>query len=436
MKKKNILNRAMFRQVKSPAYGTGISANLVSNEQRQRYNYGGRVGFDIGSNPWKRIGSMADFDYTTGPYMPDVNLTAWNVGPGDPYEVKGDYYIDNQGQRVYDEEKTDFIPMSREKRKVASNTPYPKIYRDEDYVKSYLASEKAIDRKKALDTEDPTPGYGRTWEEGEGDDWRSTIHIPGTVRKKKIDDGGDGKLDPFEKSTIGNLSNLASGEHPLDLKENTEDIDTEPTAYETLMSELDKSAEEKKKLGRGNALMQAAAAAVEWSGAGTAKERSAAISKGLTKVGETAMKAATEGMDLKDKVKILKTMEDVKGEHKMDVWESKLDKYYKPSLKLQAETLQLKKDTIKKLEANEKPMAIYNEFLESGETNALKKAGMLYSLTDKKVPIARSDEDEKIYKTTANDGVIFIDKNNEVVRYVDGIKESVDEKTDKFFKWE
>ena len=43
MKKKNILNRAMFRQVKSPAYGTGISANLVNNEERQRYNYGGRV---------------------------------------------------------------------------------------------------------------------------------------------------------------------------------------------------------------------------------------------------------------------------------------------------------------------------------------------------------------------------------------------------------
>jgi len=42
--KKSILNRPMFRQVKAPAYGTGISANLVSNEQRQRYNSGGRVG--------------------------------------------------------------------------------------------------------------------------------------------------------------------------------------------------------------------------------------------------------------------------------------------------------------------------------------------------------------------------------------------------------
>ena len=126
----------MFRQVKSPAYGTGISANLVSDEQRQRYNSGGRVGFDIGSYPWKRIGSMSDFDYKTGPYMPDVKLSAWNVGPGDQYEVKGDYYIDDQGQRVYDEEKTDFIRMGPEKRSSASDTPYPKIYKDEDYVKS------------------------------------------------------------------------------------------------------------------------------------------------------------------------------------------------------------------------------------------------------------------------------------------------------------
>ena len=53
--KKNILNRAMFRQVKSPAYGTGISANLVSDEERQRYNYGGRVGLVGGTGGNKRI---------------------------------------------------------------------------------------------------------------------------------------------------------------------------------------------------------------------------------------------------------------------------------------------------------------------------------------------------------------------------------------------
>ena len=43
----------MFKQGKSPAYGTGISANLVSKEERQRYNYGGIVGLKYGNNPWE-----------------------------------------------------------------------------------------------------------------------------------------------------------------------------------------------------------------------------------------------------------------------------------------------------------------------------------------------------------------------------------------------
>ena len=51
-----ILNRPMFKQVKSPAYGTGISANLVSDDQRQRYNYGGRVGLVGGTG-----GNKMDF---------------------------------------------------------------------------------------------------------------------------------------------------------------------------------------------------------------------------------------------------------------------------------------------------------------------------------------------------------------------------------------
>ena len=44
----------MFREVKSPAYGTGIATNLVSSEERQRYNYGGRVGLWAGTGGDKR----------------------------------------------------------------------------------------------------------------------------------------------------------------------------------------------------------------------------------------------------------------------------------------------------------------------------------------------------------------------------------------------
>ena len=44
MKKPHVLNRAMFNRGGTSAYGRGITSNLVSDEQRQRFNYGGRVG--------------------------------------------------------------------------------------------------------------------------------------------------------------------------------------------------------------------------------------------------------------------------------------------------------------------------------------------------------------------------------------------------------
>jgi hypothetical protein len=149
------------------------------------------------------------------------------------------------------------------------------------------------------------------------------------------------------------------------------------------------------------------------------------------------MKAATEGMDLKDRVKILKAMEDVKGGHKMGVWKEKLKEYYGKSITIAQAELKIKQDTLKKLEEGEEPMAIYNEFLR--DENKLDiprlKANELYILTDKKVPVAETEEKEKIYKKPENDGIVFVDKDNKVVRYVDGIKKTVDEKTDEYFTW-
>ena len=43
MKKPHVLNRAMFNRGGTSAYGRGITSNLVSDDQRQRFNYGGRV---------------------------------------------------------------------------------------------------------------------------------------------------------------------------------------------------------------------------------------------------------------------------------------------------------------------------------------------------------------------------------------------------------
>ena len=60
MKKTHVLNRSMFNRGGTSAYGRGITSNLVSDEQRQRFNSGGRVGLwqagGIGfGSPWADI---------------------------------------------------------------------------------------------------------------------------------------------------------------------------------------------------------------------------------------------------------------------------------------------------------------------------------------------------------------------------------------------
>ena len=452
MKKKNILNRAMFRQVKSPAYGTGISSNLVSDDQRQRYNYGGRVGFytDYRGGP-VFMGQMGDpikeyWDASMGPIIQSGERgSIWdpdaNEGEGGYTQGEGIYKV--KGAEYGDDEKMDYIPTTYDEMKELSGTGRGRIPDikniDEAYMKDQAGFKRdQLERSMGYDIGTPVEGGGKSYGVvqpnkdnadrifEEGTNWRENIKIP----------GADVTIDDSEKE-ITDMPDPHLRRETIFPTENTEDIGTEPTGWETLMGELDKSAKEKKRLGKGNALMQAAAAAVEWSGAGTAKERSAAISKGLTKVGDTAMKAAAEGMDLKDRVKILKAIEDVKGGHKMDVWDAKLKEYYGPSMTIAKATLKIKQDTLKKLEAGEDPKAIYDEFL--GNENTLHipqlKANKLYILTDKKVPVATDDKQEAIYKKPENDGIVFIDKTNNVVRYVDGVKQSVNEKTDKYFTW-
>ena len=49
MKHNKVLHRPMFNAHNS-AYGRGITSNLVTEEQRVRYNTGGRVG--LGKGDW------------------------------------------------------------------------------------------------------------------------------------------------------------------------------------------------------------------------------------------------------------------------------------------------------------------------------------------------------------------------------------------------
>ena len=70
MKKPHVLNRPMFNTGGTSAYGKGITSNLVSDEQRQRFNYGGREGLLRGGDWWEDV---------------DIQDTRYGVKPTDYY---------------------------------------------------------------------------------------------------------------------------------------------------------------------------------------------------------------------------------------------------------------------------------------------------------------------------------------------------------------
>ena len=104
MKHNKVLNRPMFNAQNS-AYGRGITANLVSEEQRIRYNSGGRVGLKYGSEwlmklpgvqkamKWgaskipKKLqpGAINPAAWKPGLTQPGFSLPKWTTGKGSGY---------------------------------------------------------------------------------------------------------------------------------------------------------------------------------------------------------------------------------------------------------------------------------------------------------------------------------------------------------------
>jgi len=402
--KKHILNRPMFKQVKSPAYGTGIATNLVSNEERQRYNYGGRVRAQSGvyTGGPVRIGSESQ--------IPNW----WDYSSMGPVITKdgGQWY-----KRTGDEgdESTDYLEIpSYEARE------YPKITSlDLDYLKQKSAADVAA---RADENSPIRKQTDREFEEGTN--WRENIAIPGA--EVTVDESADEIIDmpdPHLRRKTKFDDNITK-----DIQE-TEIIDTDPFAI------LDKSIADRKRLGKANALMKAAAAAVKWGGAPTAEKRSAAISEGLTAFGDEASKAELAGIDLKDRANILKAVEETKQKGKKEIKEMDIqaNKWKKEHYD---ETRKLQEKIAFDQNAGKGGLEIYNESLFKGSLkNPLVKGDAIYALTGKKLPIAIDEDQEKIFKMPKNEGQIFIDKDNQIVRYINGEKKGVDEKTDEYFTW-
>ena len=281
----------MFRQVKSPAYGTGIASNLVSNEERQRYNYGGRVGLYRGADTY--------------------GLSYGRIPPGafnQMSDLTETIYTDNQKPPtnwwdVYSTGEQDYkyqIPEGEEDAgQIVDRTTIYKKPKSKDEI---------LQEKIEADFET------------EGEDFKPLTASELKAARDKL------PSLPVDDKNQDDKNQLAGTEFR---EQETETIDVDPFAF------LDKSIEEKKKLAKGNALMKAAAAAVKWGGASTAEKRAAAISEGLTGFGDEASKATAAAMDLKDRAKILAATQgmkdeaayarqELKGKQTEDIWNKRI----------------------------------------------------------------------------------------------------------------
>ena len=323
----------MFRQVKSPAYGTGIATNLVSNEERQKYNYGGRVGLLNGS--YLMNNHPAD----------DYHLYSdKGVNYASPFVPKTyeDFQKLQQMEWQYPQSVEDIETAVAEHGEVKKSIPWQGLdfnYGGEDSLQQQFQRSpegKDLYRKKLMKKRDDlikeresvglyTPGETSHPSKGIDARWSTPIRGKEEVVESDTETFEDefGNLHQRTKPKVTEQKKTVHDDSMWNRKQNTDDLDTDADGWATLMGELDKDIEKKKQLGKGNALMKAAAAAVKWGGAPTAEKRSAAISEGLTSVGETAMKAAAEGMDLKNRAKILKGIEDVKNEKAIEIQEMK-----------------------------------------------------------------------------------------------------------------
>ena len=91
MKKPNVLNRAMFSKGGASAYGRGITSNLVSDKQRQRYNYGGRVKLGYGT-PWEDMTYGGTDVYA--PITPSLPNLPYEYGIGSGRGADQDYIVE------------------------------------------------------------------------------------------------------------------------------------------------------------------------------------------------------------------------------------------------------------------------------------------------------------------------------------------------------
>jgi len=432
MKKPNVLNRSMFNRGETSAYGKGITSNLVSDKQRQRYNYGGRVRAAYGLPEYRSYTDRGQ-QYVTD-YMPQ-SQEDWRKlqeiqMEGLPYKTIEEI----------NEEVESFVPGEKPWYKIGSD--WPKFGETTEDYTSRIAWEKSPEAKVARRNEllqerqsaikDLDPDLIEKRKE-------VGLYTPGISADQPLHQEFGTPVVEEEKEEViskGPMGDEMWGrttvrdEPDKPIRTDTDELDT-PDRW----AFLDENMAKKKKLARGHALMEGAAAAADFAVAATPEKRGAAVSKGLRGVGTIGAKYKGEAEDIKTKAKILGTVEDIKGEQKQKLFEDRRKGYYEPSLKLQTEELELKKEIEERKAEKQDPLDIYTALNLKGELNSGQKlAKGLSGILRKKIHYAGDDNAAKDLGTNPeNNGILYVDVNSEIWRNVNGVPTPVDEYQDTEF---
>ena len=199
MKKPHVLNRAMFNRGGTSAYGRGITSNLVTEEQRQRFNYGGRVR--------AKDGLYSEWDYGLDRPWPSI-LTPSKWDPTWRYE----------GSDTGQEDSAEEV-VSKEVLEGSKLSPMDTFYRDErekalmGQSDKYTTGADGIGLIEKKIEEVKTPG-GEEREVMTDSDW---MELLGPTEEQKRRTKGEahlglaaGALDVFSQPTIAKGMKAAS----------------------------------------------------------------------------------------------------------------------------------------------------------------------------------------------------------------------------------
>jgi len=192
MKHPKVLNRRMFNPNNNSAYGRGIAANLVTEEERQKFNWGGRVGLSGAGD----VKSMLEFGDMKIPQNTDEAYQEWLY----PDEFSLDPTMEWLGS-------ADLVPQhKKDLQEIAKKHP--------EKVRDYWEEGKG---KKLLKKHEDYEAAKIAAGKGSEDANELQINLEEKLRKKIKTDGSSDEIDIREKEELPGWTETEKEEKKRDM---------------------------------------------------------------------------------------------------------------------------------------------------------------------------------------------------------------------------